>query len=369
MSTRAIDAEHIGSSDMGNVSLVPADDPPHAGDLRPRRALALHRVARRRRHAPRRRDDAAGRDARRPDGARPAGRPGPRRRRLAGVPRRGVGSADQPAGTPCRPAARYHRAVRPAGRRTRTGGARTGGRRIAATPRARARARRPAARRFRVTDRHGHDPAAGGSEGWRAPDAFPDPDFGHAATAGTATSRRSPTSTCRPTSARRRSASCPGSPTRPRSAGAASTWRSSGRRSTTRSATGPAPASVRGRSARPTTRRGSHQLAPARPRRAVRGADRRRRRRRQHHPGLDRARPRLHLPQGPRRRRDGRDPDRPRWRPLDHLAVGDRDRRGSPARAASGSSTSTPTPTPRPRTGASWPATGRRCGGSSRAAP
>jgi formimidoylglutamase len=30
-----------------------------------------------------------------------------------------------------------------------------------------------------VTDRHGHDPAAGGSEGWRAPGAFPDPDYGH----------------------------------------------------------------------------------------------------------------------------------------------------------------------------------------------
>ena len=30
-----------------------------------------------------------------------------------------------------------------------------------------------------MTDRHGHDPAAAGSEGWRAPDAFPDPDYGH----------------------------------------------------------------------------------------------------------------------------------------------------------------------------------------------
>ncbi len=30
-----------------------------------------------------------------------------------------------------------------------------------------------------MTDMHGHDPAAGGSGGWRAPDAFPDLDFGH----------------------------------------------------------------------------------------------------------------------------------------------------------------------------------------------
>jgi formimidoylglutamase len=30
-----------------------------------------------------------------------------------------------------------------------------------------------------VTDQRGHDPAAGGSGGWRAPGAFPDPDYGH----------------------------------------------------------------------------------------------------------------------------------------------------------------------------------------------
>ena len=68
---------------------------------------------------------------------------------------------------------------------------------------------------------------------------------------------------------------------------------------------------------------GLDQLPPAR-RRAVRGPDRRRCRRREHRPGLDRARPRDDLPQGPRGRRDRRDPDRPRRRPLDHLAVGDR---------------------------------------------
>ena len=47
---------------------------------------------------------------------------------------------------------------------------------------------------------------------------------------------------------------------------------------------------------------GLDQLAPAR-RRAVRGPDGRRCRRRQHRPGLDRARPRDDLPQGPRGRR------------------------------------------------------------------
>ena len=84
----------------------------------------------------------------------------------------------------------------------------------------------------------------------------------------------------------------------------------------------------------------------------------RRRRRREHRPGLDRARPRPHLPQGPRGRGHRRDPDRPRRRPLDHLAVGDRGRRGPPAGHASASSTSTPTPTPRTTTGASSPGHG-----------
>ena len=75
---------------------------------------------------------------------------------------------------------------------------------------------------------------------------------------------------------------------------------------------------------------GLDPLAPAR-RRAVRGPDRRRRRGRQHRPGLDRARPRDDLSQGPRGRRDRRDPDHPRRRPFDHLAVRHRGRRGPPA--------------------------------------
>ncbi len=102
---------------------------------------------------------------------------------------------------------------------------------------------------------------------------------------------------------------------------------------------------------------GLDPLAPA-GNRAVRGARRRRRRRREHRPGLDRPRPRAHLPQGPRGRGDRapsrscsaattRSPGRrpPRWP-------------RSAGRAASGSSTSTPTPTPPTRTGACSPGHG-----------
>ena len=96
---------------------------------------------------------------------------------------------------------------------------------------------------------------------------------------------------------------------------------------------------------------------------AVRGPDRRRRRRRQHRPGVDRARPRDDLSQGPRGRPDRRDPDRPRRRPLDHLAVGHGRSPRSAGRAASASSTSTPTPTRPTMPGACWPATARRCAG------
>ena len=63
------------------------------------------------------------------------------------------------------------------------------------------------------------------------------------------------TSTCRPTSGRRRSRICPGSPIPPSSPRAASTSRSSGRRSTTWSRTGPARGSGRARSARRSTPR------------------------------------------------------------------------------------------------------------------
>ena len=89
--------------------------------------------------------------------------------------------------------------------------------------------------------------------------------------------------------------------------------------------------------------------------------DRRRRRRREHRPGLDRARPRDDLPQGPRGRRD-----RARSRSSSAATTRSpgRARPRSPRSAgpaASGSSTSTPTPTRRTTTGASSPATGRRC--------
>ena len=73
--------------------------------------------------------------------------------------------------------------------------------------------------------------------------------------------------------------------------------------------------------------------------------------------------PRDDLPEGARGRRDGRHPDRPRRRPLDHLAVAPRRSPRSAGRAASASSISTPTPTPPTTTGASSPATARRCAG------
>ena len=89
-----VDPEHIGSSDMGNVSLV-------LPTIHPTLAICDHGVPW---HSIESRDAAAtpraaettlrGGDARRPDGPGPAGRPVPRRGRLAGVPRRGVGDLD-----------------------------------------------------------------------------------------------------------------------------------------------------------------------------------------------------------------------------------------------------------------------------------
>ncbi len=96
---------------------------------------------------------------------------------------------------------------------------------------------------------------------------------------------------------------------------------------------------------------------------AVRGPDRRRRRRRQHRAGLDRARPRDDLPQGPRGRRR---PAPSRSSSAATTRSPGRRRPRSPrsaARAASGSSISTPTPTPPTTPSASWPATARRCAG------
>ena len=113
----------------------------------------------------------------------------------------------------------------------------------------------------------------------------------------------------------------------------ASTSRSSARRSTTPSATGPAPASGPRaiREAQYTSGSINSLQLGVEPFEVL---DRRRRRRREHRPGLDRARPRADLPQGPRGRRDRRDPDRARRRPLDHLAVA---RPRSPRSAGPGS--------------------------------
>ena len=75
--------------------------------------------------------------------------------------------------------------------------------------------------------------------------------------------------------------------------------------------------------------------------------------------------PRADLPQGPRGRQHRRDPDRARWRPLDHLAERHRDRRGPPPGQHRDRPFRCPRRHRRATTGASWPATARRCGGSS----
>ena len=80
-------------------------------------------------------------------------------------------------------------------------------------------------------------------------------------------------------------------------------------------------------------------------------------------PGLDRAGPRDDLPQGPRGRQHAA---RSRSSSAATIRSPGRRRRRSPrsaGRARSGSSISTPTPTRPTTTGASWPATARRCAG------
>ena len=181
-----------------------------------------------------------------------------------------------------------------------------------------------------MTDQPGHDPAARGSAGWRAPGAFPDVDYGHLngwdrdfeafsdfdlpTFVGPTTFSNLPwvTEPGRDQPARRRRGDHRGALRRRRQPPARRPLR---------------PA----RHPRGELLERVDQLAPARSRGAVRRPHRGRRRRREHHPGLDRARPRVHLPQGPRGGGDRRDPDRPGRRPLDHLAVGHRDRRGPPA--------------------------------------
>ena len=142
----------------------------------------------------------------------------------------------------------------------------------------------------------------------------------------------------------------------------ASTSRSSARRSTTRSPIGRAPGSARARSARRSTRSGSINslqldVEPFEVLTVVDAGDA------NIVPAWIERGPRDDLPQGPRGRRHRRDPDRPRRRPLDHLAGAPPPSPRSAGRAASGSSISTPTPTPPTTTGASWPATARRCAG------
>ena len=312
---------------MANVSWVCPTIHPDLAICDEGIAGPLDRLPRRRRDAPRRRDDAPRGDAHRPDGGRPVRGPGARRGapgpRSATTPTSTAGAAPRPGATIARGAPRW------------TTGLRTGGAPNETDPTRRGLTRPRPSPEDPVAERP-HDPAATSRprNGW-------DREY-----------ETYTTSTCRPTSARSRfmklpwiDGSCRARGTRRR--------RRDRRRAVRRRRQPPLRRPVRAaRDPRGAVHVGLDQLAPAR-RRAVRGPDRRRCRRREHRPGLDRARPRDDLPQGPRGRRDRRDPDRPRRRPLDHLAVRDRRRRGPPARAASASSTSTPTPTPPTTTGAS----------------
>ena len=193
-------------------------------------------------------------------------------------------------------------------------------------------------------------------------DPAPDPTS-RAPTAGTATSRRTTTSTCRPTSGRHVHEAAvddrPGRAPPPRR----STSPSSARRSTTPSPIGRAPASGRAPSARRSTPSGSiHSLqldvepfevltssTPATPTSSRPGSS------------------------GPTRSstaRSSRSPRPARSRSSSAATTRSpgRARPRSPrsaGRAASASSISTPTPTPPPTTGACSPATARRCAGSS----
>ena len=232
----------------------------------------------------------------------------------------------------CRPA-------RPAGRRTRTGGARTR-RHACAGPRC------------------AHRTAASGGPPWPSVPTTRATSTSPRATAGTATYESYadfdlPTYVGLPTFMKLPWVPDPAELARP----PGRTSRSSAPRSTTRSATGPGarfgPRAIR--EAQYTSR--LDPLAPA-GRRAVRDPRRRRRRRREHRPGLDRPRPRVHLPQGPRgRRRPARSRSSSAATTRSPGRRPPRSRR-SAGRAASASSTSTPTPTPRTRTGACSPGHG-----------
>ena len=165
-------------------------------------------------------------------------------------------------------------------------------------------------------------------------------------------SGRSPTSPgCRASPA------CPTPRTRPTSP--ASTWRSSGRRPTRGSPTGPGPGSA----PRAIRADNSPRPAPGGRRRRVRGAARGRLRRRPVLPATP-PHPRHERAHGRRDPRSRRDPGRPRRRPRHRRS------RHPPWRAPGpgwGWSSSTPTPTPAPSLRVRSP-TARRCGAWSRRA-
>ena len=255
------DDPNAGSTDMANVSWV-------CPTIHPDLAIApegtpgpLDPVPRRGRDAPRRRDRPCSRPRSSPRPRRPVRRPGARRRGLGGVPRGLTRAGRQRRVLPSAPA-------RPAGRRSRTGGApsETDSIRTAVTP-------RPSPE-DPVADRP-HDPArprlrARTTAGMATYETYDDfdlptyvgPDDVHEAAVGHRPGRAAP--------ARRR--------------------RGDRRRAVRRRGEPPTGRALRAAGhPRGAVHVGLDQLAPAR-RRAVRGPDRRRRRRRQHRPGLDRAR-------------------------------------------------------------------------------
>ena len=181
--TEASGSTGHGQRDRGSARpSTPSCRSPTRG-RRPHRSLFRDAAA----HAARRRDDPAGGDARRPDGLRAVRRPDARSSAWREFRDGRASCIGRPPPVPGRGRARYAcRAARPAGRRTRTGGAPARRRSIGGTA---------------------ADPSVSGDLVAERPhDADPRPStISPRATAGTASTRRTPTSTCPPTSARRRS--------------------------------------------------------------------------------------------------------------------------------------------------------------------
>ena len=165
----------LGQHGHGQRQLGLPDDPPGAVDRRRGNAGPLDPLPGRRRDAARRRDDPARGDARRPDRLRAVRRSVARRRGVARVPRRVL---DRPSATIRCGAPRWTLGCEPAAPPAR--------RRLIRRP---VSADRPSPEDFVAERPHDPDDLARRRPGCRP-------------TAGTTISRRSATSSCRPTSAR-----------------------------------------------------------------------------------------------------------------------------------------------------------------------